>query len=201
LHDLSDTAVHKLTTEILARPEFSAVNPKLPLWVEWLHKLSQWREKIQLLHDSAPVLYWMVAGIVVLVSIGLVADMIWNLRIAMSASASSVRDLSSGGSAPDLAREARTLAVAGNYLEAGHRLMIACFHALADHSIIELRPDRPNQWIRRAVRKSPLPSSLADDLDLLVMRTERRWFGGRENDPDIYTQWLSVFERLSAEVG
>jgi len=200
LHDLSDTAVRKLTAEILSRPEFSPANYKLPSWVEWARRFRQWLEKIQLLRDSDPLLYWMVVGIVALVSTGLVAHMIWSLRIAMSASESFARDLPSGHSAPDLAREGRALAASGNYLEAAHCLMIASFHALADHSIIQLRPDRSNRWIRDAVRKSPLARGLADEIDALVLCTERRWFGGRENDPDIYAQWLSALERLSTEV-
>jgi hypothetical protein len=78
--------------------------------------------------------------------------------------------------------------------------MIASFHALADRSVIELRPDRSNRWIRQAARKSALRSDLADDLDTLVRHTECQWFGGRENDRDSYLQWLSFFERLSDEV-
>jgi hypothetical protein len=200
LHDLSDTAVRKLTAEILARSEFSSVAPKAPFWVEWLRKLSRWLQKLQLLHDSAPILYWTVVGIAMSVSIGLVAHMIWTLRSAMSAQESSARELPGSSSAPDLVREARSLATTGNYLEAGHRLMIASFHALADGSIIELRPDRSNQWIRGAVWQSPLPRGLANDLDVMVVHTEHRWFGSRENDPEIYNQWLSLFERLAAEV-
>jgi hypothetical protein len=173
LPDLSDPAVRKLTAEILARPEFSSAAPTPLFWVEWLHKLSQWLEKLQLLRDSAPLLYWLVVGVAVLVSVGLVAHIIWSVRTAMSTPDSSARGRSIVRSAPDLAREADALAASGNYLEAGHRLMIASFHALADHSIIDLRPDRSNQWIRSAVRKSPLPGGLADELDRLVVHSER----------------------------
>jgi hypothetical protein len=200
LHDFSDTAVHKLTAEILARPEYSTVAPKMPFWVEWLHRLSKLLDRLQLLHDSAPLLYWTIVAIVALVAITMIAHMIWTLRIAMRLPEAFPRRLPIGRSGPDPVREANMLARSGNYLEAGHCLMIATFHTLADRSIIELRPDRSNRWIRRAVRESPLSSRLADDVDVLVERTEHRWFGGRENESEIYTQWLSVLERLSAEV-
>jgi hypothetical protein len=200
LHDLSDSAVRKLTAEVLARPEFSSASPKLPFWVEWLRKLSQWFKQFQLLHESAPALYWLIVGGAVLVSVGLIAHIIWTLRVAMTAPEASRRNFATVRSVPDLALEARALAATGEYLEAGHRLMIASFHALADRSIIELRPDRSNQWIRHAVRKSPLQSNLVNDLDTLVIHTEYQWFGGRENDQATYLQWLSFFERLSAEV-
>jgi hypothetical protein len=76
LHDLSDSAVRKLTAEVLARPEFSSVSPKMPFWAEWLRKLAQWLKHFQLLHESAPILYWRIVVVVLLVSIGLVAHII-----------------------------------------------------------------------------------------------------------------------------
>ena len=198
LHDLSDPAVQKLTAEILARPEFANAAPAAPFWIQWLHQLSRWLQRLQVLHDSAPVLYWTIFAAALAASVAVIAHTIHVLRIAMNGTADSAPGLSDPRTAPDLVREARHLAAAGKYLEAGHRLMIASFHALADRSLIDLRPDRSNQWIRGAVRKSALPTLLADDLDALVTRTERHWFGARENDPDLYQQWLSVLERLAA---
>jgi hypothetical protein len=200
LHDLSDPAVHQLTARILARPEFAAVNPAMPSWVDSFLKLSQWLRRLELLHDAAPALYWVIVGGAGLIGLGLVAHMIWILRIAMSAPAPPSRGLTAGHAAPDLMREAGSLAASGRYLEAAHCLMIASFHALANHSIIELRPDRSNQWIRGALRKSPLAGNLADEVDALVVRTERNWFGGRENDPELYSQWLAACARIAAEV-
>src|SRR5260370_1020657 len=93
LPEPSDAAIRKLTGEILARPEFASAISKEPFWTEWLRTFLKWLQKIQLLHDTSPVLYW-----------------------------------------------------------------------------------------------------------TIVAHTERRWFGRREDDPEIYTQWLSAFERLSAEL-
>jgi hypothetical protein len=194
-----DAAVRKLTGEILARPEFASAISKEPFWTEWLRTFLKWLQKIQLLHDTSPVLYWTIVAAVAIRNAGLVVHIIWTLWIAISAPEPSAR-LATSGSAPDLAEQARSLAAAGRYLEAAHRLMIATFHALADRSIIELRPDRSNRWIRAALRQSSLASGLASEIDTLVGHTERRWFGRREDDPDIYTQWLSAFERLSAEL-
>ena len=200
MHDLSDAAVRKLTAAILARPEFSQADPRASYWVKWARDFLRWLGKIQLLRESSPALYWMIVSIVGLVGAGLVVHTIWTLWIAMSTSEAVNSEPINEGSAPDLAREAHALATSGNYLEAAHCLMIASFHALADHSLIELRPDRSNRWIRGAVRKSPLVPKLADEIDTLVVHTERRWFGGRENEPEIYARWLSAFERLAAEL-
>jgi hypothetical protein len=103
---------------------------------------------------------------------------------------------------PDLAREAESLAASGRYLDAAHRLMLASFRTLAER-VIELRPDRSNRWIRAALRGSTLAENLAAEIDALVERTERRWFGDRArdpaNDPEIYARWRSAFEQLSSQ--
>ena len=89
------------------------------------------------------------------------------------------------------------LAASGNFLEAAHNLMIASFRTLAERSVIELRPDRSNRWIRRALRDSQLNGELVGEIDRLVARTERQWFGDRENSPEIYSDWRSAFDQLS----
>jgi hypothetical protein len=76
--------------------------------------------------------------------------------------------------------------------------MLVCFRTLAERSVIELRPDRSNRWIRAALRGSTLAENLAAEIDALVERTERRWFGDRQNDPEIYARWRSTFEQLSS---
>ena len=92
------------------------------------------------------------------------------------------------------------LAASGRFLEAAHNLMIASFRTLAERSVIDLRPDRSNRWIRRALRDSQLNGNLVGEIDSLVMRTERLWFGDRENTPDIYSQWKAAFDQLSSAV-
>ena len=53
----------------------------------------------------------------------------------------------------------------------------------------------------RALRRSTLGGNLAAELDSLVERTERRWFGDRSrdssNDPEIYARWRTAFAQLS----
>ena len=200
MHDLSEPAVRHLTAQILARPEFAAVNPQMPSWVDSFLKLSKWLRKLEWLHETAPTLYWLIVGGATAIGFGLVAHMIWTLRIALSAPAPAQTGGSPRSAAPDLMGEARELAAAGRYLDAAHCLMIASFLALAKNSIIELRPDRSNRWIRSALKDSPLEGKLADEMDELVVRTEQRWFGGREDDPELYNQWLSAAARIAAAV-
>ncbi|MGH7933909.1 MAG: hypothetical protein ACREQN_12200 [Candidatus Binataceae bacterium] len=197
MHDSSDAAVRKLAHDILARPEYAhAANPKLVL-LAWLRRLFEWSARFDLLRVSVPALYWTIIAVFAIVLFALIAHIIWALRMALRAPRPVSRAIASE-SAPDLAAEAEALAATGRYLEAAHRLMIASFRALAEQSVIELRPDRSNRWIRGALRGSSLAENLAIEIDGLVERTERRWFGDRANDPDIYLQWRSTFARLSA---
>jgi len=196
LPDLSDPAVLKLTHQILARPEFAAA-AEASRTTDWERAIADWILQLQFLRDSNPILYWIIFAAVIAVAIALFAHIAWTVWIATHTPAPRGRPASRAAS-PDLALEAARLAADGFYLEAAHRLMLASFRTLGERSVIELRPDRSNRWIRAALHKSALGAELAADLDHLVERTERRWFGDRENDPAIYTQWCAAFERLSS---
>lgn len=194
--DLSDPAVLKLTHQILARPEFAdATSPK---WMtDWEQRIGQWIARLEILRDASPILYWTIFGCVFAIAIALFAHVIWTIWMATHTLAPPESRIARAA-APDLAADAARLAADGYYLEAAHRLMLASFRTLGEREVIELRPDRSNRWIRAALHKSALGAELADDLDRLVERTERRWFSDRENDPAIYSQWRTAFERLSS---
>ena len=198
---MSDDAVRHLANTILARPEYAGavgINAKTESWLfKWLEKILDPISRIELLRNSSPLLFWLIVLGIALVCGGLVAHVTWTIWRALSAPEPPQRLPQSPGNAPDLAREAEGLAAGGRYLEAAHRLMLASFRTLAQNAIVELRPDRSNRWIRAALRQSRLAENLALELDALVESTERRWFGDRANDPDIYARWRTAFERLS----
>jgi hypothetical protein len=199
---MSDQAVRQLANDILARPEYAgavglSAQTQSRLF-KWLEKILDTISRLQLLRASSPLLFWTIVLAIALVSGALVAHVTWTIWRALSAPEPAPPGAESAGDGPDLAREAESLAAGGHYLDAAHRLMIASFRALAERSIIELRPDRSNRWIRAALRKSMLAGNLAAELDALVERTEHRWFGDRTNDPDIYARWRLAFEQLSA---
>jgi hypothetical protein len=204
LPDPSDAAIRELARNILARREYGLVNDKLDLrWEEWLNRL------LDLLRDSlnrllnwigmvrvnSPLLYWAVVGAVVIALAAMVTQIVWSIRSVLRRPARSAQP--PGARRPaDLAQEARDLADSGRFLEAGHRLMIASFGVLAQRCVIELRPDRSNRWIRDALRGSPLAAGLALEVGTLVERTERKWFGNRDNEPGLYSDWTSLYQRL-----
>ena len=200
--DLSDPAVRKLAAEILARREYAPAKEldAAHWWAQWLRKVMDWLASFSDSRVSDPGLYWMVVAALTVILVVIIYLIVRNIREAMR-TAEPPPPPRAGASPPDLAAEAESLAAAGQYLDAAHRLMIASYRTLGERSLIELRPDRSNLWIRTALRKSTLAGNLATELDGLIERTERRWFGLRENDPDIYLQWRSAFERLSAAQG
>jgi hypothetical protein len=198
LTDLPDSRVRDLAHEILARPEYAAVRPlAIETWLySILHRLIDWLGNLGTLRVTAPGLYWLIIIGLFLVFGVLVAHIVWSISAALRAPEPPDR-LASSGQLRDPAAEAEMLAESGNFLEAAHNLMIATFRTLAERSVIELRPDRSNRWIRRALRDSQLNGQLVGEIDRLVARTERQWFGYRENSPDIYSDWRSAFDQLS----
>jgi hypothetical protein len=203
LPDTSDAAVRDLAGKILARPEYADANgihSQIQSWLSrFFERLFGWFSQLEVMRDSSPLLYWMVVLAIAGVSVALIAHVTWTIWIAMTAPQPVSSEAASAAGVPDLAREAESLAASGRYLDAAHRLMLASFRTLAERAVIELRPDRSNRWIRTALRGSTLAENLANELDALVERTERRWFGDRINDPEIYARWRSAYEQISSQ--
>jgi hypothetical protein len=200
---MSDAAVRELAEKILARSEYANASGAQVQAQSWLLRLLErilhGFTGLELMRDSSPVLYWLIVLGIAATCAGLLAHVTWTIWIAMTAPAPVARTVSADS--PDLALEAESLAAGGRYLEAAHRLMLASFRTLAERSVIELRPEHSNRWIRAALRRSTLGGNLAAELDSLVERTERRWFGDRSrdssNDPEIYARWRTAFAQLS----
>jgi biopolymer transport protein ExbB/TolQ len=201
---MSDDQVRDLAGKILARPEYAGAGGVHSKVESWLSRLFEWLlrglSSIEVLRNTSPLLYWVVVLAVAGVSVALIAHVIWTIWIAMTAPQPVSPARASGSNPTDLSREAEALAASGRYLDAAHRLMLASFRTLAERSVIELRPDRSNRWIRAALRGSTLAENLTAELDALVERTERRWFGDRKNDPEIYARWRTAYEQLSSQV-
>lgn len=195
--EIPDDRIRDLAREILARPEFAGAHPSaLQDWlVGIIDRILDWIAGFGHLRISDPGLFWPIFATLVLILIFMIAHIVWAISAAMRAPEAQP---DAGLSRPvrDPAAEAAQQAATGNFLEAAHYLMIASFRTLAERSVIDLRPDRSNRWIRRALRNSKLNEQLVKELDGLVARTERHWFGDRENRPDIYTEWKSAFEQV-----
>jgi hypothetical protein len=201
LPDISDSAVRELAQKILARPEYADARPSsTDTWLlSMVHRLFDWLGGLGGLRVTAPALYWlMIVGLFTILAI-MVAHIVWTISTALRAPEPPSRS-PSGSTLRDHAAEAELLAASGSYLEAAHHLMIGSFRTLAERSVIDLRPDRSNRWIRRALHESKLNENLIREIDILVARTERHWFGDRENSPAIYSDWKSAFDQVSRAI-
>jgi len=198
LPDNSDSAVRELAQKILARPEYANARPSsTESWLlSFLHRLFDRLGSMGELRMTAPALYWLIIGALFVILALMVAHIVWTISAALRAPEPPTRSVS-GARLRDHAAEAELLAASGSYLEAAHSLMIASFRTLAERSVIDLRPDRSNRWIRRALRDTKLNENLIREIDRLVTRTERHWFGDRENSPAIYSDWKSAFDQVS----
>lgn len=162
-----------------------------------MQTLMDWVRQFATLRLRSPIVYWAVIITAIALAAALIANIVQSLAAALRAPDPVPRSALDHPIAPDLTAQAEGFAQSGRYLEAAHSLMIACFRAMAERSLIELRPDRSNRWIRAALRSSSLSESFVAELDRLISGTEQRWFGDRRNDPEIYLQWRSAFERLA----
>jgi len=205
---MSDAAVRELAGKILARPEYAgAAGPQAQAqsaFYKFLERILHWFGNLEVLRNDSPILYWMIVLAIAGACTALVAHVTYTIWMAMTAPEPTPSQRAAGAKIPDLAREAEALAASGRYLDAAHRLMLATFRTLAERSLIELRPDRSNRWIRSALTSSAIGPKLAQELDALIERTERRWFGDRAHDPEIpeiYTRWRAAFDQLSSRVG
>lgn len=194
----SPAAIRELAHQILARSEYAhAVSDKRLEAVE--RAILEELTRLGILRVDAPVLYWTIMIGLVAVLGAMIFQLVRTLRSALRMPQPEPRAAITSGQTPvDPIAQADRLAANGRYLEAAHRLMLASFRALAERSVIELTPERSNRWIREALRGSNLAKNLAGELDELIGQTEHRWFGKRENDPEIYAIWRSAFERLSS---
>ena len=200
---MSDADVRALASKILARPEYVHASGKGAQLegslYKFLARILRWFSQMEVLRDNSPLLYWMIVLAVAAMCAALIAHVTWTLWIAMTTPEPPSPQRAGAANVPDLAREAESLAATGRYLDAAHRLMLASFRTLAERSLIELRPDRSNRWIRSALSGSAIGNPLAGEIDLLIERTEYRWFGDRVDDPEIYARWRAAFEQLSGQ--
>lgn len=194
---MTDQSVRDLAHHILERREFvDAMHAERTQ--RWMQMISDWLNQFTALRLRSPIVYWLVIVGAFALAIALIVNLVQSLSAALRAPDPAAQSRPGQAAVPDLSEQAEALARDGRYLEAAHGLMIACFRTMAERSLIELRPDRSNRWIRSALRSSSLGEAFVAEIDRLISRTEQRWFGDRRDDPDVYLQWRSAFERLLA---
>jgi len=187
-------AIRGLAAEILQRPEYAAARDPEEL-LKYLRWLLEFLDGLNELRFSAPGLYWLILGVLLLVLGLLVAHISWAISRAMRDSA----ELGKGFEAPppaDFQRDAQGLAADGRYLEAAHRLLLATLQHSARAGLIELRPEDTNRSVRRRFEGARLPRDLRTEVLALMVETERLWFRDRRSHPALYDRWSAAYAGL-----
>lgn len=101
----------------------------------------------------------------------------------------------------DALREARSLAHAGRFLEAAHRVQLATLALLIELDWLELARSDPNRTLRRRIMVSGLPERERRQLIGLIDRLEALWFAEPRDDPRLFEDWLALDERIVSLAG
>jgi len=203
-HAVNAEAIRTLAAEILQRPEYAAARePEAMDWfTRWwglladlLRQLEGYFAWLEALRSSSPVLYGLLYAGLLIVLVLLIAHMSWAISRALRGSTAPEP---SRGAAPlfDFLGPSRGLALEGRYLEAAHRLLLACLQRSAHAGLIELHPEDTNRKVCERFEVARLPGTLRAELLELVRLTERAWFRDRVDDPVLYERWAAAYGRL-----
>jgi hypothetical protein len=193
-----DEAIRAAAHAVLSREEYARFRfgESLPDWIaalkRWLVGYLEWT---RLLSETSPVLFALLIGGLCLVSLLLLAHIVWSLRVAMRGRAAVV----AGESLPpvrDFAALAAQLAARGDTLEACRALQLACLELLIGRGARALARHDSNSTLRHRLRGSQLPAPIREDLIAGIDRLERCWFRDREPSPDLLALWRRVHTGL-----
>jgi hypothetical protein len=193
----SDEEIRRLAREILLEPEFAKWRRQSyehleKLFGEWLRWIASFLSGTADVSLAAYVLFWSVVGALLFL---ITRSAVRTIRAARAPRADVVRP-SGGSPCVDFAREAESLARDGRYLEAAHRLHLACIEALLRRKVLHLARFEPNRTLRARLRASTLPAADSRELCELLDRMESSWFRTREADESLYQAWRAAYVRI-----
>jgi hypothetical protein len=198
----TDDAIRAAAHAVLSRAEYAQFRfaETIPDWIDalkrWISGYAAWTRALA---ETSPVLFALFIGSLVLISVLLLAHLVWSLRVAMRGR--HAEDTAEGGSATrDFAREAEQLAARGDVLEACRALQLACLELLIGRGALALARHDSNSTLRQRLRGSPLPAALRDELIAAVDWLERSWFRDREPSSDLLALWQRVHTGLRRAV-
>jgi hypothetical protein len=194
----TDEAIRAAARELLSREEYARFRfaDSLPDWLDalrrWIAGYVQWTHDLSV---ASPLLFALLVGGLITLSLLLLAHIAWSLRVAMRVrSAEDARE--TPPTARDFAAEAAQLAARGNTLEACRALQLACLELLIGRGALALARHDSNSTLRRRLRDSGLPAGLREDLIAGIDRLERSWFRDRESSPELLALWRHIHSGL-----
>jgi len=193
-----DEAIRAAAHLVLSRREYARFRfgESLPDWIAALKRwFAAYLDWTRALSESSPALFALLIGGLVLLSLLLIAHLVWSLRVAMRG-----RPTNGAGDRPppsrDFAAEAAQLASRGDTLEACRALQLACLELLIRRGAVALARHDSNATLRHRLRGSPLPAALREELISGIDRLERSWFRDREPSPDLLPLWRRIHAGL-----
>jgi len=197
---LSDERIRELAHEILSRREYARFRPldtdPFRYLLDWLRAAFDW---LSTLYSVSPGLWYALFGSLVLVTLALLAHVVWSIRVALRAPALAP-PRQEGAERPDFEREAERLAAEGRLLEAAHAMHLACVERLLRKRAVELRRHDPNRTLRRRVAAASLAPEQKRDFARLLDQLEERWFRDptpQPRDRALFEDWRSLYARLA----
>lgn len=199
---LGDERIRELAREILSRREYARFRPfdsdVLRYLLDWLREAIDW---LSALYVVSPGLWAVLFASLVLVSLALLAHVVWSIRVALRTN-SIAPSRRAGAEPPDFEREAERLAADGRLLEAAHAMHLACIERLLRSRALELRRHDPNRTLRRRVAAAALLPEQKRDFARLLDQLEERWFRDptpQPRDLELLEGWRSLHARIPRE--
>jgi hypothetical protein len=193
----SEPQVRALAREIVARPEYAKyLGFDAELWRKLFELVLSWLRLLPELYLQSPALYWSILVALVLVTLGLIAHLVWSMSSAMRGLAAPETSGWPVRAEADFAGRAARLAADGEYLEASHQLLLASLAHAARARLFVLRPDDGNRRVCELLRKARIAPALQERLIALIERTQALWFGDRTESVELYETWRAVYQEL-----
>lgn len=195
----TEEEVRRRLAEVLARPEFSPQG-RNTLFERVLRLVFEFLRSLGGLHDSAPVLYWLLlVGCLVLLAL-LVAHIAWTVRRVLFTSARPGGGAAAGEQRGRLSLafrdEARRLAEQADYTEAIRCLFLALVYRFDESGRVNFQQAYTNREYLALFADRP---TLQQGLKVFVDTLDDYWYGQRPTERFQYESCLALYDSLSSD--
>jgi hypothetical protein len=195
-------AIRRLAGEILSRPEYQHERSNIPL-VNWIKEMGEWfrgllkpvSRGLDALYDVSPILFWIVAALMVLLALVLMVHIVWftaglfrRHRLAGTPGLAAPQPVT-----PERWEEAAHQALADKrYIDAVRNLFRAGLLRLEASRRRPMRRSATNREHLRAFRETPA----FEPLTVFVETIDNRWYAGADCSQEDYGNCSSAYARI-----
>jgi hypothetical protein len=192
----SEDEVRRTLQEVLSRPEFA---PKTrPAWLAWLlERLAAFFSWLASLHQTAPVLFWLLLLGCLLLLVLLLGQIFWTVRRVLYRKTRLIRAESAEEQRGRLSRicetEARRRAAAADFTEAIRYLFLALVYRFDEKSQVSFQQAYTNREYLGLFADRP---HIQDRLRVFVDTLDDYWYGQQPTVSRQYEDCLSLYQEL-----